>query len=103
MKEIVIALLSGGAIVQVANMLATLRQNRRQLNASALGTEVAALEKTICVLQSNFENENRRHREEITELRTEVKTLQGENMRLRTELSFLRRRGGAYQLKIPML
>ena len=106
MKEIIIALLGGGAAVQVANTLATLRQNRRQLNAEALGTEVAALERTISVLRENFERENERQREEITVLRQEIRFLHNENGRLQVEINRLRQsRAGAepFQLQIPSL
>ena len=81
--------------MQVANTLATLRRNRRQLNAEALGTEVAALEKTISVLRENFERENERQREEITVLRQEIRFLHNENGRLQGEINRLREpRGG---------
>ena len=39
MRELFIGLFGGGAVVQLLNMLLTYRQNRRQMNATALGTE----------------------------------------------------------------
>ena len=72
MNELIIGLLGGGAAVQLLSALLTLRQNRRQMNASALGEEVTALEKTIRVLQQNFMDANEQRRRETEELRGEL-------------------------------
>ena len=84
MKEIILALLGGGAIVQVANIFATLRPSRRRMHADARGLEVNALEKTIVVLQENFERENERHRQEVAALRCEIDSLRSELVSLRS-------------------
>ncbi len=75
MTEIILGVLGGGAAVQLVNTLAMVRQNRRRLNAEALGLEIAALERTIEVLQKNFELENERHRKEVAALRAEIERL----------------------------
>ena len=82
MKELILGLLGGGAVTQLLNTLATLRQNRRQINAAALGTEVEALEKTIAVLYANLERQNALHREEVKELRGEIAALRREKQAL---------------------
>ncbi len=84
MKEIIIGLLGGGALVQLVNMLATLRPSRRSIDSQSLGNEVAALEKTITVLQDNFDREVKRHQAEVAALRAEITSL-------RSELDTLRR------------
>ena len=84
MKEIIIGLLGGGALVQLVNMLATLRPSRRSIDSQSLGNEVAALEKTITVLQDNFDREVKRHQAEGAALRAEITSL-------RSELDTLRR------------
>ena len=55
MRELFIGLFGGGAVVQLLNMLLTYRQNRRQMNATALGTEVEALERAIRIISENLE------------------------------------------------
>lgn len=82
MKELILGLLGGGAVTQLLNTLATLRQNRRQINAAALGPEVEALEKTITVLYANQERQNALHREEVKELRGEIAALRREKQAL---------------------
>ena len=69
-------------MTQLLNTLATLRQNRRQINAAALGTEVEALEKTIAVLYANQERQHALHREEVKELRSEIAALRREKQAL---------------------
>lgn len=89
MKEIILGILGGGAFVQLLNFLFTLRQNRRQLNASALGGEVEALERTIRVLSENIERENKRHNEESERLRTQIGRLEEEVSELRAHCAEL--------------
>jgi len=91
MNDIIIGLLGGGALVQLLNMLFTLRQNRRQLNASALGGEVEALERTIKVLSDNLERETARHQEESRRLRDEIRRLETEVSDLRRQLADIRK------------
>lgn len=80
MKETVFnlaaALLGGGVMAELARMLLMLRPSRRRENAEALGTEVAALEKTISVIYSQFEALSRSYAEETSALRAEVARLQ---------------------------
>ena len=83
MKDIILALLGGGAAVQLINTLATLRPSRRKIEADSLGVEVNALERTIEVLQKNFELENQRHRQEVETLRAEIDSLRAEVASLR--------------------
>lgn len=90
MKDIILALLGGGAAVQLANTLATLRPSRRKMDADSLGVEVGALERTIGVLQKNFELENSRHRQEVEILRAEISSLRAEVASLRAEADMLR-------------
>lgn len=90
MKEMLIGLLGGGALVQLFTGLATLRQNRRQMNASALGAEVEALEKTIAVLSANMERQNEVHRAEVEAMRSEIADLQRSKTALETEVRRLR-------------
>lgn len=87
--ELLIALLGGGSLVQIATALLTFRQNRRQLNASALGTEVEALEKTIAVIHENFERANKAHREETERLVKRITELERANEELQLRLSQL--------------
>lgn len=77
------ALLSGGALVQLVNIMATLKPSRRSMDSLSLGNEVAALEKTISVLQANFERENERHQREVESLQAEIAGLRAEVDRLR--------------------
>lgn len=71
MKEIIIALLGGGAFVQLCHML---------------GTEVAALERTINVIYKQFEESVQRHAGEVASLREEIKRLQDEVARLEQQV-----------------
>ncbi len=91
MNDTIIALLGGGAFVQLINSLATMRQNRRRINADSLGIEVGALEKTIEVLQNSFEREMQRHKTETAALRAEIETLRTEinTLRLKTTINNL--------------
>ncbi|MEE1022209.1 MAG: hypothetical protein U0L83_03610 [Muribaculaceae bacterium] len=89
MNDIIIALLGGGAFVQLVNSFATMRQNRRRINADALGIEVGALEKTIEVLQNSFEREMERHKAETASLRAEIASL-------RAEIDTLRRKTASH-------
>lgn len=84
MKEIIIGLLGGGALVQLLNVAGTLRQSRRSLDSQSLGNEVAALEKTITLLQDNFEREVKRHQTEVAALRAEIVSLRSELDSLRS-------------------
>lgn len=110
MTDLIIGLLGGGALVQLASLLTTWRQNRRQMAASALGGEVEALEKTIAVLNSNFEQATERHRRETNELRDELERLRRECSSLRAEVMRLRenrlrdslRLRGGQQLSLPL-
>lgn len=86
MKEIIIALLGGGAFVQLCHMLGTLTPERRRTNAEALGTEVAALERTINVIYKQFEESVQRHAGEVASLREEIKRLQDEVARLEQQV-----------------
>lgn len=90
MNELIIALLGSGVLAQLVGTLATLRQNRRQLNASALGGEVAALEKTISLLSDNYDRQAATHRTETEELRKELTALRSRVNELTAELDRLR-------------
>lgn len=90
MNEIVIALLGSGVLAQLVATLATLRQNRRQINASALGGEVAALEKTISLLSDNYDRQSATHRTETEELRKELTALRARVNELTAEIERLR-------------
>lgn len=108
MTELIIGLLGGGALVQLATLLTTWRQSRRQIDAGALGGEVEALEKTINVLHSNFEQANERHRREQAELLDELQRLRAECASLRAEVVRLRQErmyltsADALQLRLPL-
>ena len=90
MRELFIGLFSGGAVVQLLNMLLTYRQNRRQMNATALGTEVEALERAIRIISENLERQNAEHRKVVAELQNEVDTLRKRCRDLERELTVLR-------------
>lgn len=75
MKDVMIGLLGGGTIVQILNLLLTGRPARRRANADALGAEVAALEKTINVIYSRFEDLAMRYATETAALRSEIDSL----------------------------
>lgn len=94
-----IGLLGGGALVQLFTGVATLRQNRRQMNASALGAEVEALEKTIAVLSANLERQNEVHRVEVEAMRREIDDLQRSKTTLETEVRRLRDMIGRQRLR----
>lgn len=89
MIEIILGILGGGTLVQLINLLVTYRQNRRQLNASALGGEVEALERTIRLLQENLERETQRHNQESERLRSQIERLEKEVCELRTQCALL--------------
>lgn len=91
MNDIVLGLLGGGVLVQLLNILFTFRQNRRQLNASALGGEVEALERTIKVLSDNLVRETARHNEESERLRAQIRRLEQEVVELREQLGAIHR------------
>lgn len=93
MRELFIGLFGGGAVVQLLNMLLTYRQNRRQMNATALGTEVEALERAIRIISENLERQNAEHRKEVAELQNEVETLRMRCRELERELTLLRGHG----------
>lgn len=90
MRELFIGLFGGGAVVQLLNMLLTYRQNRRQMNATALGTEVEALERAIRIISENLERQNAEHRKVVAELQNEVDTLRKRCRDLERELILLR-------------
>ena len=98
MKELLLGLLGGGAVVQLFNAVATLRQSRRQMDASALGTEVQALERTIAVISDNLERQNAAHQAEVETLRAEIESLRRCKLSLEREVTRLadevRRLGG---------
>lgn len=88
MKEILLALIGGGAIVQLANLVAVWRPTRRRANAEALGAEVEALERTINVIYTRFESMSKLHagqmaqmRDQVAALRSRVAQLEGELLR----------------------
>ncbi len=91
MKELLIGLLGGGAIVQLVSTLSNLRPARRHANASALGAEVEALEKTIKTLGDNFNAEMERHRAERDSLRQEISELNARISELNESILSLRR------------
>lgn len=76
-------------MVQLFTAAATLRQNRRQLDASALGTEVAALEKTISVLHTSLERQKTLYEEECGALRKRICQLEEHVESLQREISEL--------------
>ena len=90
MRELFIGLFGGGAVVLLLNMLLTYRQNRRQMNATALGTEVEALERAIRIISENLERQNAEHRKVVAELQNEVDTLRKRCRDLERELILLR-------------
>lgn len=90
MKELILGLFGGGAVVQAINYLLTLRQNRRQMNATALGTEVEALERTIKVIYENLERQNLTHRSEVESLQKELAALRKRCRELELEVMRLR-------------
>ena len=75
MKETILGLLGGGVLVQALNVLATLRPTRRKADADALGAEVTALERTINLIYSKFEESERRAAEREQRLQSEIERL----------------------------
>jgi peptidoglycan hydrolase CwlO-like protein len=99
MKEIILAILGGGAAVELLNVVLHRTANSRQLNANALGSEVAALERTIVLLRENLEAEIQRHDRErqaltdrIDKLSEKIVTLNADIESLRKENAMLRGR-----------
>lgn len=90
MTTLLIGLLGGGTIVQLVQLFVSRRHNARQLNATALGGEVQALESAIDALRRNLDAEIERHEKvrcqleaRIEVLENTIVTLREENMRLR--------------------
>lgn len=112
MTELVLGLLGGGAAVQIINFILTLRQNRRRMDAEALGAEVSALEKTILLLYNNFEREVAAHKHDVRELQEQLELLrrskallEKEVARLRAQVERLRRSSAdsdSSQLTLPL-
>lgn len=90
MKELIIGLLGGGVITQLASLLLSARGNNRQLNANALGSEVEALERTINLLRSNLEAEFARHEQERVALLSEIETLRNRVRELQLQVAELK-------------
>ncbi len=98
--ELILGLFGGGVLGQLCMALVNRTANRRQINAQALGGEVAALEQTIRLLRESMEAEVRSHAEERESMRREIRglndrisqlnesiiALRGENARLRAVL-----------------
>lgn len=101
MKDMILGLLGGGAAVQLMNTLMTLRPSRRQMDANALGAEVAALESTINVLRDNMERAETRHREQVEQLRAEVEDLRGCRRRLEEQVERLEAQVRRWRLTAP--
>ena len=76
MKELILGLLGGGAVVQLLNILISARPNRRKLTAEALDVEVGVLERTLKVMNHNMELTNQRHKAEIDALKAEIHRLE---------------------------
>ena len=68
------------------------------MDASALGTEVQALERTIAVISDNLERQNAAHQAEVETLRAEIESLRRCKLSLEREVTRLadevRRLGG---------
>lgn len=102
--ELLIGLFGGGVIGQLIVPLLTARPNRRQINAQAFGTEVAALEQTIRLLRESMESEIKNHAEEREAMRKEIRglnhriaglnesiaALRAENAQLRSDITAAR-------------
>lgn len=101
MNELIIALLGGGVLAQLAGTLATLRQNRRRIDADSLGTEVAALEKTISLLSDNYERQAQSHRAETESLRADVASLRARVNELTGEVERLNAENRRLRAGIP--
>lgn len=78
LTELLIGLMGGGVLVQLVQTLLTLRQNRRQINSAALGSEVSAMQEAIRTLQENLENTTRYYRGEIERLQTHIRQLEAD-------------------------
>ena len=76
MKELILGLLGGGAVVQLLNILISARPNRRKLTAEALDVEIGVLERTLKVMNDNMEMTNNRHKVEINDLKSEIHRLE---------------------------
>lgn len=90
MPELIMGLFGGGVIGQMVSSILTARPNRRQINAQALGTEVAALERTIRLLRENMEAEIKAHAEERESLRQEIRGLNSRIASLNESIAELR-------------
>lgn len=101
MNELLIALLGGGTIAQLAATVLTLRQNRRQMNAAALGAEVDALEKSIRVLYDNYERSEQAHQRERDRLTARVEAAENECRRLREKVDRLEQTVRALRRLLP--
>ena len=103
-ETLIVSLLGGGVLTQIVTAVLHARQNARQLNANALGTEVQALERTISLLKENLEAEIKRHdrereqlmgritqlEEQAEKMRATLKQLHMENVRLSAEMEAVR-------------
>ncbi|MCM1291817.1 MAG: hypothetical protein NC201_06795 [Prevotella sp.] len=83
MNEIVIGLLGGGVAVQLLNFFYTRKQSRRQLDSTALGAEVTALECAIRTLQDNLASSTAYYQGEIERLRGRIRDLEATVAELR--------------------
>lgn len=72
-------------VVQLAQTLLTLRQNRRAIASTALGAEVTALETAIKILQDNLAQTTSYYQEEIGRLRRQIAHLEGVISEMRGE------------------
>jgi peptidoglycan hydrolase CwlO-like protein len=90
MKELLMGLLGGGVMVQLFNAIVSARPTQRQMNATALGSEVEALEKTINLLKDNLEAEIMRHAAERKELMERIEMLNGRIQELGKAIEVLR-------------
>lgn len=87
MKEIVLALIGGGALVQLANLMVVWRPTRRRANAEAMGAEVEALERTINVIYTKFESLSKLHAAQMAQMRSQVEMLRSRVAQLEGELA----------------
>ncbi len=100
MTDLLIGILGGGAVVQLVDTVIHRRQNARQINANALGTEVQALERTIVLLKENLEAEMERHRRDRDDLLARITELERRNEEMHRELEHLRSRRENREIKV---
>jgi len=90
MKELIIGLLGGGALVEIVRMMLNNRVDKRKMHAEALDSEVTTMEHTLRVLADNMDRQIQRHNEEREHLLSEIAGLRSQVAELKESVEALR-------------